>query len=387
MKAIFLGLIAFLLCSGFKVYGVITYKVMEYVPKGRNYSLKTYPPVYTYVSGYSTSEIVWIFYTKTNSQYYLTALMASKTLEQKLPSLVLNYIGEKIASPKLVESKSPEAVKEAVRLAVEKALDQKYKDLLLKEGTAMVQDSSYYRGYCNTNWWMPDYYYDYEPEFSKDTINTFLLNNIEDSRFAHLEYVTKELKKFGYHHDLKTLAKWPDKVMSGSGFKRSGYTFSETPIKSDISYHNRADSCRFALKKTPISHGKKYPRFASVSYFGWYATYCNFFASDLQKKIFTHKLWTTNGCSDDMIYLKTNMDFIELPKDQIIKYSNAGYFVFMISKSHISTIFPNEEEGIKVVQAGDKTGILDLTSIWGKGYKEDTEIVGYLYLGYLKSKI
>ena len=86
MKRI-LGLIA-LLYSGFSLQAAVTYQVREYVPKGRNYSLKTYPPIYTYVYGYSDKEIVWLFYTKTNGQYHLTALMASKALEKRLPSLV-----------------------------------------------------------------------------------------------------------------------------------------------------------------------------------------------------------------------------------------------------------------------------------------------------------
>jgi len=363
----------------------ISYQTMEYKPKGKNYVLNNSSAVYGYIPS-TSGDAVWIFYgRRNNSEYFLTCILVSKSLEQRLPMIVLRYIGNNVASPKMKEIKSIDEIKAIIQKTIARALDQQYKNKLLIEGALMAKDSSYQRGHCNTNWWMPDYYYDYVPTFSKDTTNGILTNKIDDKSFPHLGYVTDQLSKFNYHHDLKALAKWPDKVMGGSGFERYRYVFTSEPIKTDQGYHNRNDSCFFMLKKISISHGKKYPKFASVSIFGWYATYCNFFASDLQKKVFGNPLWVTEGCKKDFDNLKLWSDFAEIKRKDIPQYSNGGYFVISISDGHVNTIFPRQinekEERLQVIQAGGITGFLPLIESFNF---EKTDVKHYLYLGYLK---
>lgn len=281
---------------------------------------------------------------------------------------------------------------------MERALDQKYKNLLLTEGTKLVQDSAYFRGYYNSKWWMPNYYYDYDPTFSADTVNNFLTNSIVDERFPGLKYVTDTLKHFNYHNDAKSLSKWGEvfKKVRNTPNERTirDYGFVSSVIKNETSYHKRTDSCRFTLKKVSISHGKRYPVFASVSIFGWHATYCNYLASDLRKIVFGSPVWETNGCKNDYAYLGTNPDFIEISKSEIYKYVNSGYFVFMIDKGHIATAYPNGEKSTKdgvdypkIIQAGEKTGIRDVFDTWSKFDEKSSPVKCYLYLGYLKNNI
>lgn len=394
MKKFILPLFA-LYMTTIDLNAAIVYEAKEYKPKGKHYTTK-YNLVYHFYSPITSEKVILLYYKTGNGIAFYKGIEVSESLANKLPRLVIKYIGLNIADMKMKETHSVDKVKDVIKIAVERALDQKYKNLLLTEGTKLVQDSAYFRGYFNSKWWMPNYYYDYEPAFSQDTINNFLTNSIIDDRFPGINYITDTLKHFNYHHDTKSIAKW------GEIFKKVRFTTNErtirdygfvnTSIKNDDSYHKRSDSCRFTLKKVNISHGKRYPVFASVSIFGWQATYCNYLASDLRKAVFGNPLWETNGCKKDYTYLTSNSDFVEITKSEIYKYANAGYLVFMIDKGHIATVYPNGEKltkGIvdypaKVLQAGSETGIINLLKVW-ENFVDNPVIKSYLYLGHLKS--
>ena len=375
--------------------GAISYKLIEYIPKGKNYTISMNASIFGYAKNQSNSEEILIIYGKTTSKdYYLMNLFASENLKKRLPLIVLKYIGNYIISPIFRESKSLEKAKEATKFAVERALDQAYKERLQKEGAEMVEDITYHRGYYNSKWsgYLPSYYYDYVPAFSTDGTIDVVLNKPDPKdvwKFASLPNITKKLTDFGYHHDVKSLAKWPSDIMNGTGTELANYQFNDESIKSDNEYHKRPDSCRFKLEKVNVKHGDRYPNFASVSYFSWVATYCNFFASDLQKKIFEKRLWNTGGCVMDSWRVPLNDDFLEIDKDKDylnnIQYiSDAGLIIFLLTAKHTTTIYSVDQDlEITVVQAGADVGILKITDVW-PSFKTKRDVRALVYLGHLK---
>ncbi len=370
-----------------QAYALIAYNVKEFTPKGKNYDTKLNYLYYYYTS--KTENKITVLYHKTDKGIvYFKGLEVSKNLEDQLPMIVLKYIGKYIANQKLNETKSIDQTKQVVTIAVDRALDQKYKNKLLTEGKQMASDSSYFKGYCNTNWYMPAYYYNYVPSFSKDTIQDLVTNKNTDKYFPFQNYIIKKLKEFNYHHDQKDLAAWGDEVLHGSGKELSNYYFQDDPIKNNTEFHERKDTCYFTLSKVPIVHGKKYPKFAAVAIHGWHATYCNYFASDLRQRVFGNKIWTTNGCSNDFDFLQTNKDFIKVDNlESIINYALKGYFIFLISEDHIATIYPQNlsTQGVYIIQAGKDTGLLNVNDVW-KSFTDrlNKKIIAYIYLGYLK---
>lgn len=371
----------------FSSKAAITYDFTEYKPVGKHYNAKWNRLYYATYLNVASDRLTLLYYKTDNGVLIFKGFWISKSLEAKLPVLVQKYIGKYVTDVKLKETKSVQDALKATQEAVNKALDQKYKNLLIAEGNKLSQDSSYFRGFCNTKWWTPNYYYDYEPTFSTDTLSAFLSNSIVDDKFPGLNYITDTLKNFNRHHDQKNLSNWGEvfkKVRKTPGQRTiKDYGFVKSVISNDSNYHPLGDKCRFTLKKVNIQHGKRYPVFASVSIFGWHATYCNFLASDLRKAIFGTALWDTKGCKTDYVNLKANSDFAELKKEDIYRYSSAGYFVFLIDEGHIATVYSSNGEEIKVVQAGTETGIFDVTTPW-PDFNDDNEIKCYLYLGYIK---
>lgn len=395
----FLAIIILALFSLNASNATVLFDAREYKPKGKHYTAKI-NLVYHFHSPMNSEKVILLYFKTDTGRIVYKGIEVSDKLEDKLPRLVIRYIGLNIADVEMKKSHSIEKVKDAVRKAVQKALDQKYKNLLITEGSKLAQDSAYFRGYCNTKWWMPDYYYDYQPAFSTDTINTFLTNQITDTRFPGLKYITDTLKNFNRHHNEKRLSKWGNvfKKVRNTPNERTirDYGFVKSAINNDNSFHTLSDSCRFTLKKTNVTHGKRYPVFASVSIFGWHATYCNFLASDLRKAVFGTAIWDTKGCKTDynnlQANLKTNAEFIAVPKEDIYKYVSNGYFVFFIDPTHIATAYPGGEpteknniEYPKIVQAGDYTGIRNLFETWPKFDDANSNVKCYLYLGYLKT--
>lgn len=395
MRKLFLTLLVLsICCTG--LFAEIQYSVQEYALKGRNYSIKNYPVLYFHMSGFGSKEIIWIYFTKSNGQYQLTMLAASKALEQKLPLLVLKFIGEQITAPKLKESKSEIIAKEETKRAIEKALDQKYKDALVNQGAELIKDITYERGYYSSKRanYHPSYYYDYVPLFLNDSTKDMVINSPSANdiwKFNCLYYITDQLKSFGYHHDLKSLAKWPENVMNRNGDKLKNYKFNDQEIKINNEYHKRLGSCHFKLEKIQVKDGDRYPNFAAVSYFGWVATYCNYFAMDLQEKVFGERLWATNGCASDYDNVPKNKDFVMIDRTNADTFkrtikilSDAGYFVFFITPTHTTTVYSVDKNlNIKVVQAGAEVGILYITDLW-ENFDEKKDLKTFVYLGHLK---
>ena len=383
----------------FVSHGAIIFDSKEYDPGGKHYTAKINRLYYAEYPKVTGDRVTVLYYKTSTGLIMFKGMWVSKSMSGKLPLIVQKYIGKYITDIKFKETHSVQKAVEATRVAVDRALDQKYKDLLLKEGKKLLEDSAYYRGYCNTKWWTPEYYYDFKPLFSKDSVKLFLTNSITDSKFLGLKYVSDSLNHFGYHHDDNNLSSWGEifkKVRSSTKRTIKDYGYTRKPIKDDTSYHKRIDSCRFSYTKVSISHGKRYPVFASVSIFGWHATYCNYFASDLRKAVFGSAIWKTNGCEKDSEYLQADVkspspNFVEIKKSDMLKYADAGFFVFAIDKGHITTVFPDGKSieindihyPSKVIQAGDKTGIVELVKVWN-GFVGDKTIKVYLYLGHLK---
>jgi hypothetical protein len=375
----------------------ITFERKYFKPKGKNFTGST-NHLYYWHTDKTTDKLTMLYYKTSTGVCVFKGFEISKSLQEKLPLIVIKYIGKYITEPKLASSKSLDVAVNATKKAVDIALDQKYKELIKSKGAEMVADSSYFRGHCNTNWWTPNFYYDYAPAFSSDTVKDFLTNPTSSSSYPHLRYISDSLKHFGYHHHTKSLSKWNNvfKKMRGSGSRSlSDWGFNASAVTGDADYHKRSDTCRFTLVNKPIAHGKKYPTFAAVAIFGWVATYCNFFASDLRKAVYGNKIFTTAGCNADMNTVASHNDFVEINKKDMHSMSNAGYLVFLISSSHITTIYPDgefeeapEEDNVmyplKVVQAGSEVGIVALRSVY-PNFESKREIKSYIYLGHLKN--
>ncbi len=145
MKNILATLTIMLLVNVYAL-GDIIYAVREYVPRGRNYSLRTYQPIYTHLPENGSNEVVWIFYTKNNDKLFLTALMASKSLETKLPLIVLRYVGTYITSQNMSQGKSLNEVVRVTKRAIENATNAKWKNNLTTNSQIMVNNPRYQRG-------------------------------------------------------------------------------------------------------------------------------------------------------------------------------------------------------------------------------------------------
>jgi hypothetical protein len=365
----------------------ITFDRKYFKPNGKNFT-GSINHLYYWPTDKTTDKVTMLYYKTSTGVCIFKGFEISKSLEERLPMLVIKYIGRYITGPKLTTSKSLSAAIDATKKAVDIALDQKYKNLILNEGKILVQDSGYYRGHFHSKWWMPNYYYDYVPAFSDDSVKNFLTNSVTDARFPHLKYVSDSLKLLNYHHDTKSVAKWGHvfkKVRNSLGRKLSDWAFVKSTVSNSSGFHKNNDSCRFTLISVSMTHGKKYPIYASVSIFGWHATYCNFYASDLRKLVFGQPFYSTKGCKTDYGALTSDVNFVEIPKSDIHKYSQLGYFVFLIDEGHVASIFPDSNEEIKVIQAGDKTGIFELKAAWPAAQTSNA-VRCYLLLGHIKKE-
>lgn len=122
---------------------------------------------------------------------------------------------------------------------------------------------------------------------------------------------------------------------------------------------------------------------------GWRATYCNFFAQDLSYYVLGHLPWGTGRRANDINnYISSSVDFYEISisySEDVEAYSELGFLIYFTRNSspdpgHIAI---NWILNGKIIQAGNKTGIMTLS----EGFGGTKKVVGHIYLGHLKKRL
>src|SRR5579871_6060277 len=128
-------------------HATITYHLQLYEPKIKNYNaLRKIQAGCAYYNPVGGGDRISILYMKaSDDEYFVVGLLASKSLEMKLPNKVLKFIANRIVNPKLSESNSLDAAKDVLRVAVEKAMDQAWINALRNEGESFSKLPEYNR--------------------------------------------------------------------------------------------------------------------------------------------------------------------------------------------------------------------------------------------------
>ena len=438
MRKAFLTMAALLICST-ALFAEILYSVQEYALKGRNYSIRTHPVLYLHMSGFGSKEIIWIYFTKAGGQYKLTMLAASKALEQKLPLVVLKFIGNKITAPKLMESKSELAAKEETRKAIEKALDKTWLNSLTNDSESFANHHEYDRDYAGFDMNYYEFFPIEEKEFSNPTsledklvlkpffddknlaTESILLKSIDqmvkvedaklkkpdfdkniswqEYRYNNLMYVIQKLGSVNYHHKDLKVSDWP------LASNKNWVLFETAPT----GFHSEVDStCKYMMELQPTLKTNEYmPAMAWRQNYGdWKATRCNIFVYDFAKKGLglTTGPWIDRNTDANKLYLQlpSNGDFVKISWREAWLYASIGYPVMISTPqigpaAHIGFAYPIDlslaletsklEDGAAltkmrkslVVQAGATIGKV----IAEEGFSALADANIYVYLGYL----
>jgi hypothetical protein len=448
----------FFVLSIFTLKAEIQVIMMEYTPKGKNYDLsksssvsytyfkqyKVFEPVLKNPQGSTEVEAIYIFYAKTESKdYYLVSINATNNIEQKIPRLVLKYIGDFIVGPKLQESKSLERAKQAMQSAVNKALDKTWLNSITNESELFSKHPEYNRNYAG----YPMNYYEFFPIEENELTNPTTIENksvlksffedasfiaeevlmekgssiskVEDSnlkkpdfdknvswqkfRYANLMDVMNKIKSIDYHHKNLKLSDWP------LASEKNWVLFETAPS----GFHSAVDSaCKYMMMLQPTLKINEYmPAMAWRQNYGdWKATRCNIFVYDFAKKGLglTTGPWPDRNTDANKLYvqLPTNDDFVKVSLKEAWLYASIGYPVMITTPqigpaAHIGFAYPVdlslalETSGLKdeaaalekmrtagwVVQAGNTIGKVILEKGFPVGALADANI--YVYLGYL----
>ncbi len=142
------------------------------------------------------------------------------------------------------------------------------------------------------------------------------------------------------------------------------------------------------LKKGgPIADNERYNFMSDLGRFGWEHTSCNFFAFDLQKKVFGRYLWPLEcafSSTATSSYLPSDNNFVEIAKAKGVEYAEAGFLVVAIKPGHIATLYPDgNRRGTYgyVIQAGDRVSrAIFLNDVWKSGFND---VKTYVFLGHI----
>jgi hypothetical protein len=325
-----------------------------------------------------------------------------------------NDFTEKYFLPKVIEFVNEVALenltseREIIRkwlVVISNVLNQQWKDKVLSEGASLINVQGYVRGHRLAHWMQPDYMYDLEPHTadsasaSKVTyISNAKTNNKDYKEYEFMPTLVRWFTDFEYHNPYKTISEVENKLFEGVrsredySNKKPNHDLVTTKILSDTSFHRRdrdkkTKLYRLKLVEIPIGDNEEYNLFSDLARFGWRHTSCNFFAFDLQKKVFGRYLWPLScAFSSTAIseYLPTDPNFMKINNEDAAEYSEAGYFVIVVKAGHVTTMFPdkirNGDYG-HVVQAGSYVGNkIFLNNVWGSK-KELNEADSYVYFG------
>jgi hypothetical protein len=418
----------------------ISFEAREHRPTGKHYTAK-FNLTYHFYSSFSSEKVILLYFKAPDGRNVYKGLEVSKSLEVRLPPLVAKYIGLNIADVKMRETRSVEQVREAIRFAVTKALDQTWLDALKNDSESFSDRNLYKREYAGFDM----NYYEFFPVEKNDLSNptevhdTSVLKIFTDSiflsqkivlennklisvvkdnllkkpdfdktiswqkyRYDNLMDVIEELKSISYHHRNLKISDWPQASSKQWGFA----------VTTPTGFHNDVDStCKHILMlQQTLQQESLMPTMAwKQNYGNWKATRCNLFVGDFAKQTLglpTYP-WGTKDwrASDIHLNLPKLKDFVPLAWDKVWAYANLGYPVFITTPKigpagHIAIAFPVDEvtkndikdvanvlaKG-KIVQAGGSNGLKSVSDGFGLDEAEfKAKATAYLYLGYLNYK-
>jgi hypothetical protein len=256
--------------------------------------------------------------------------------------------------------------------------------------------------------------YDY---FSIENIQSNIQMNLDNRSVTMIE----QIDNLGFYSETLSTAQW-------------AWDVSPYQLKNTNNLRTYKASDNFTIKKImakgTIAEGQVKP-----PWIGCYnETYCNLYASDLaREKLFQgnglfegnllnnkYAPWGKHGRASEIHdAIKASSNFIPIKIDENVagfvrawELTNAGYVVYLtaynrayyattpgeIHPGHIATCFPNRGMEVslqnwkqaKIIQAGDKTDLLDFDEVWEsnnfsngvrKGNRQ--KIQAHLYLGYI----
>lgn len=321
------------------------------------------------------------------------------------------------------------------------ALDKKWLKALETQSDAFAKRPIYYRENAG---WGPMAYYEFIPYqdtqkdtliIGKDTLITadYIIKQLEDKadrfqiipkdfqsilhpnfkgsnndgRYTYLKQVKNTLESYGKYNSILEVSKWAIKDSKNWELSLSplGTGYKDKDLITDHLY----------MERRSVKKGEKMPTMAWRQNYGpWQATRCNVFAGDFSEEILILPTypWGTKNCNADSIYKKlpTLPTFIELDWNEVWKYTNAGFPVYIVTPKldklpagHIAIAFKIDSDKLddiekpstardigKVVQAGndeEKFGILNLSNALSEKYFDvkDCKAKAYLFLGHIKN--
>ncbi|MBX9733499.1 MAG: hypothetical protein K2U26_18360 [Cyclobacteriaceae bacterium] len=439
MKELSLILILILTVNVHSVRAQIAYNVKEYKPKGKHFDTKVNIVYYGIYSTVTTDLLTLLYYTTSNNNIVFKGFWVSKSLEAKLPMVVVRYIGNIIVDTKIKQTHSLKDALEITKQVVDKALDKTWLNKLKDESISFSDRDLYKRDFAGFDM----NYYEFFPLEKNGLVNPSeiedekilesysnaallphkviletnkVLSEAKDDllkkpdfdktvswqkpRYDNLKDVIDRLSELTYHHKDLKVSDWP--LASPTKWLLSG--------SSPSGFHSDADStCKYLMLLQQTLKKEEYmPAMAwKQNYGNWKPTRCNMFAGDFTQQtlgLSTYP-WGTKDWNANSIHanLPTLKDFIPVTWDKAWEYTNMGYPVFITTPKpddgpagHIAIAYPidtDNENKIKnkddvlddgmVVQAGNSNGLMPLSEGFPSTLLKSQGKV-YIYLGYLK---
>ncbi len=286
-------------------------------------------------------------------------------------------------------------------------LDQQYKQKLLTEGANLITVPGYKRSYRLAEWMKGtgfEYNYDLEP-YVVDSISassTLYVSNKNQAKGYFIETIYNYLDDFEYHNPYQKIDELESKIWKkvaereNWNTKEPTHILDDSKIKADTLFHlknknEKTKRYRLKITQTPIGNNEKYNIFTDLAVFGWKHTSCNFFAFDLQKKVWGKFLWSPDqaqGATAIYNYLPSDPNFKEIPVTKASEYAEHGFYVICVKSGHVTTMYPDRIRNLNatnyghVVQAGKEiTNNKFLNQIWDE--EEFDDVKAYIYLGHL----
>lgn len=434
-------LLSFFVCCALLAKANIVYDMKEYKPKGRHYTSKINVLYYaSYPASISGDKLTLLYFRTSNNTIIFKGLWISKSLESKIPMIVVKYIGKHILDVKLKQTHSLKDCLEVTKKAINKALDQTWLNALKNTSVSFSDRSLYKREYAGFDM----NYYEFFPIEKNDLTNptdlhdttvlkvytdsllinqkviserSKILSEVKDAllkkpdfdktvswqkyRYDNLMDVISKLGTIAYHHNDLKVSDWPL-----ASPKRWGLATS-----APNSFHTDSDStCKYLMVlQMTLKKGEFMPAMAwKQNYGNWKATRCNLFAGDFSQQTlglsiypWGTKDWRAHEIHDNLPNIK---DFVPITWDKAWEYANLGYPVFITTPKpldgdagHIALAYPissidevkitdRPETALEigmVVQAGSDNGLMLVGSAF-KGSDFVKYGTAYIYLGYLK---
>ena len=280
-----IAIVFFLLVQANTVRSEITYDSREFRPQGKHYTVKENFLYYSLYPNAKTDQLTLLYFKTPSKAIIFKGFWMSKSLEEKLPMVVVKYIGKYITDLKLKEKHSIEDAIEVTKKAVDNALNQKWKKNLLDNAPKMVANLRYHRGYSIID---NNAYYEFTPSHlsARDSTKPDYIKSPASWAAGfqsgdikkNVDNIVAALNSHKEHHDSKIVSDWPWKYSTAS---KSWLVTSDT-----TNYHEKeVDTCKLTMGLQTVDKGELMPSMCwrQINGASWTAppTYCNFFAQTL----------------------------------------------------------------------------------------------------------